>query len=135
MRKTRPIKILIAKAGLDGHERGAMVVAQSLRDAGMEVVYTGIRNTPEQIVRTAIQEDVDAIGLSSLSGAHRTAFKDVIDLLKKEKAKKLLIFAGGIIPPQDIPELKKIGIKEIFGPGSSLETINQFVKKNVKIHS
>ena len=133
MLKTRPIKVLIAKAGLDGHERGAMVVAQSLRDAGMEVIYTGIRNTPEQIVHTAIQEDVDAIGLSSLSGAHRTAFKDIIDLLKKEKAKKFLIFAGGVIPPQDIQELKKLGIKEIFGPGSSLESINQFVKENVKI--
>ncbi len=108
-----------------------MVVAQALRDAGMEVIYTGIRNTAEQVVRTAIQEDVDAIGLSSLSGAHRTAFKNVIDLLKKEKARDILIFAGGIVPPEDIKEMKKLGVKEIFGPGSSLNEIVEFVKKNV----
>lgn len=131
MPKTQPIKVLIAKAGLDGHERGAMVVAQALRDAGMEVIYTGIRNTAEQVVRTAIQEDVDAIGLSSLSGAHKTAFKNVIDLLKKEKARDILIFAGGIVPPEDIKEMKKLGVKEIFGPGSSLNEIVEFVKKNV----
>lgn len=131
MPKTQPIKVLIAKSGLDGHERGAMVVAQALRDAGMEVIYTGIRNTAEQVVRTAIQEDVDAIGLSSLSGAHRTAFKNVIDLLKKEKARNILIFAGGIVPPEDIKDMKKLGVKEIFGPGSSLNEIVEFVKKNV----
>ena len=130
MPRTRPIKVLIAKAGLDGHERGAMVVAQALRDAGMEVIYTGIRNTHDQIVRTAVQEDVDAIGLSSLSGAHRTAFKDILDLLKKQKPKKFLVFAGGIIPPEDIKDLKKLGIKEIFGPGSSLSSIVEFVIKH-----
>ena len=131
MSETRPIKVLIAKAGLDGHERGAMVVAQALRDAGMEVIYTGIRNTPEQIVRTAIQEDVDAIGLSSLSGSHLTSFKDIMNLLKKEKSSDIMVFAGGIVPPQDIKVLKKIGIKEIFGPGSSFKEIVEFIHKHV----
>ncbi len=112
----RPIKVLIAKAGLDGHERGALVVAMGLRDAGMEVVYTGIRNTPEQIVQAAIQEDVNAIGLSSLSGGHMAQFTRVMELLKKEKIKGVLVFAGGIIPDADVKQLKKLGIKEIFGP-------------------
>ncbi|HUJ11151.1 MAG TPA: cobalamin B12-binding domain-containing protein [Verrucomicrobiae bacterium] len=126
----RPLKVLIAKAGLDGHERGALVVAMGLRDAGMEVVYTGIRNTPEQIVQTAIQEDVDAIGLSSLSGGHMAQFKRVMELLKKEQVKGVPVFAGGIIPDDDIKKLKKLGIKAVFGPGSSIASIVEFLKGN-----
>ncbi len=127
----RPTKVLIAKAGLDGHERGALVVAMGLRDAGMEVVYTGIRNTPEQIVAAAVQEDVDVIGLSSLSGGHMAQFSRVMKLLKREKIKGVLVFAGGIIPDEDVRKLKKLGIKEVFGPGSSLASIAEFVKKSV----
>jgi len=129
----RPIKVLIAKAGLDGHERGALVVAMGLRDAGMEVVYTGIRNTPEQIVAAAVQEDVDVIGLSSLSGGHMAQFSRVMELLKKEKVKGVLVFAGGIIPDEDVTKLKKLGIKEVFGPGSTIASIAEFLKKNVKL--
>jgi methylmalonyl-CoA mutase C-terminal domain/subunit len=132
MKRLRPIKVLIAKAGLDGHERGALVVAMGLRDAGMEVVYTGIRNTPEQIVQAAIQEDVDAIGLSSLSGGHLAQFSRVMELLKKEKVKRVLVFAGGIIPDEDVKKLKKLGIQEVFGPGSSIRSIVDFIKRNVK---
>ena len=133
MKQERPIKVLIAKAGLDGHERGALVVAMGLRDAGMEVVYTGIRNTPEQIVQSAIQEDVDAIGLSSLSGGHLAQFSRVMQLLKKEKVKGVLVFAGGIIPDEDVQKLKKLGIKEVFGPGSSIASIVDFLKRNVTV--
>jgi methylmalonyl-CoA mutase, C-terminal domain len=129
----RPIKVLMAKAGLDGHERGALVVAMGLRDAGMEVVYTGIRNTPEQIVQAAIQEDVNAIGLSSLSGGHMAQFTRVMELLKKEKIKGVLVFAGGIIPDGDVKKLKKLGIKEVFGPGSSITSIAEFLRKNVPL--
>jgi len=128
----RPIKVLIAKAGLDGHERGALVVAMGLRDAGMEVVYTGIRNTPEQIVAAAVQEDVDVIGLSSLSGGHMAQFSRVMELLKKEKVKGVLVFAGGIIPDEDVKKLQKLGIKEVFGPGSTIASIAEFLKKNVR---
>jgi methylmalonyl-CoA mutase C-terminal domain/subunit len=126
----RPLKVLIAKAGLDGHERGALVVAMGLRDAGMEVVYTGIRNTPEQIVAAAIQEDVDVIGLSSLSGGHMAQFKRVMELLKKEKIQGLLVFAGGIIPDDDVKKLKKLGVKEVFGPGSTIASIAEFIQKS-----
>ena len=126
-----PIKVLVGKVGLDGHERGALVVAMGLRDAGMEVVYTGIRNTPEQIVAAAIQEDVDAIGLSSLSGGHMAQFKRVLQLLKKEKVKGKLVFAGGIIPEDDAQKLKKLGIQAVFGPGSSIASIAEYLKKNV----
>jgi len=126
----RPLKVLIAKAGLDGHERGALVVAMGLRDAGMEVVYTGIRNTPEQIVAAALQEDVDVIGLSSLSGGHMAQFKRVMELLKKEKVSGLLVFAGGIIPDDDVKKLKKLGIKEVFGPGSSIASIAELITKS-----
>ena len=126
----RPLKVLIAKAGLDGHERGALVVAMGLRDAGMEVVYTGIRNTPEQIVAAAIQEDVDVIGLSSLSGGHMAQFRRVMELLKKEKVKGVLVFAGGIISDDDVNKLKKLGIKEVFGPGSTIASIAEFIKKS-----
>jgi methylmalonyl-CoA mutase C-terminal domain/subunit len=129
----RPIKVLIAKAGLDGHERGALVVAMGLRDAGMEVVYTGIRNTPEQIVQAAIQEDVNAIGLSSLSGGHMAQFARVMALLRKEKIKGVLVFAGGIIPDEDVKKLKKLGIQEVFGPGSSIASIAEFLKKHARV--
>ena len=128
----RPTKVLIAKAGLDGHERGALVVAMGLRDAGMEVVYTGIRNTPEQIVAAAVQEDVDVIGLSSLSGGHMAQFSRVMKLLKKEKVKGVLVFAGGIIPDEDVKKLKGLGVAEIFLPGSNTDTIIQFIRENLR---
>jgi methylmalonyl-CoA mutase C-terminal domain/subunit len=124
----RKLRILIAKPGLDGHDRGAKVVARALRDAGIEVIYTGLRQTPESIVETAIQEDVDAIGLSILSGAHNNLFKKVIDLLKKEGIEDIPIFGGGIIPEDDIPYLTNIGVKRIFGPGTSTEDIINYIK-------
>lgn len=114
----RKIRVLIAKPGLDGHDRGAKVVARALRDAGMEVIYTGLRQTPEQIVAAAIQEDVDAIGLSILSGAHNVLFPEIMRLLKDEGAEEIVVFAGGIIPEQDVPKLRAMGIREIFPPGS-----------------
>ena len=132
MKPKRPHKILIAKAGLDGHERGALVVAMGLRDAGLEVVYTGIRSTPEQIVAWAIQENVDAIGLSSLSGGHMAQFRRVMEVLKQEKVKGVLVFAGGIIPDEDVKKLQKLGIKAVFGPGSSIASILTFLRKNLK---
>jgi methylmalonyl-CoA mutase C-terminal domain/subunit len=128
----RKIRILVAKPGLDGHDRGARVVARAFRDAGFEVVYTGLHQTPEQIVAAALQEDVDLIGLSSLSGAHMYLFKRVLDLLKANKADHIMVIAGGIIPEEDIPKLKKLGIKEIFLPGISLDKIVGWVKDNVK---
>ena len=131
MQSTRKIRVLIAKPGLDSHDRGAKVVARALRDAGMEVIYTGLRQTPEQIVETALQEDVDVIGLSILSGAHKALFPRIIELLKQKGLTDIVIFAGGIIPEEDIPEMKKLGIKEIFGPGTPTETIIQYVLKNV----
>ena len=114
----RKIRVLIAKPGLDGHDRGAKVIARALRDAGMEVIYTGLRQTPEQIVSAAVQEDVDAIGLSILSGAHNVLFPEIMRLLKEQGASDIAVFAGGIIPEQDIPSLKAIGIREIFLPGT-----------------
>ncbi len=114
----KKIRVLIAKPGLDGHDRGAKVIARALRDAGMEVIYTGLRQTPEQIVSAAVQEDVDAIGLSILSGAHNVLFPEIMRLLKEEGAQDIVVFAGGIIPEQDIPNLKKLGIREIFLPGT-----------------
>jgi len=128
----KKIRVLIAKPGLDGHDRGAKVVARALRDAGMEVIYTGLHQTPEQIVETAVQEDVDAIGLSCLSGAHMVLFTKVVDLLKEHGMEDIMITCGGIIPDEDIPKLKKIGIKEIFGPGTPLETVVEFHKKHVR---
>ena len=125
----KKLRILIAKPGLDGHDRGAKVVARALRDAGMEVIYTGLRQTPESIVETALQEDVDAIGLSILSGAHKHLFKKVIDLLKEEGAEDIPIFGGGIIPEDDMPYLKDIGVKGIFGPGTSTENIVNYIKE------
>ena len=114
----RKIRVLIAKPGLDGHDRGAKIIARALRDAGMEVIYTGLRQTPEQIVAAAIQEDVDAIGLSILSGAHNVLFPEIMRMLKEEDAEAIVVFAGGIIPEQDIPRLKAMGIREIFLPGT-----------------
>jgi len=128
--KGRKIRVVIAKPGLDSHDRGAKVVARALRDAGMEVIYTGLRQTPEQIVETALQEDVDVIGLSILSGAHMTLFPRIMELLKKKGLKDVVVFAGGIIPEEDVPGLKKIGIKEVFGPGTPTSTLVNFVKEN-----
>ncbi len=131
MQKTRKIRVLIAKPGLDSHDRGAKVVARALRDAGMEVIYTGLRQTPELIVETALQEDVDVIGLSILSGAHKTLFPRIMDLLKKQGLTDVLVFAGGIIPEEDVSDMKKAGIKEIFGPGTRTETIIHYVLDNL----
>jgi methylmalonyl-CoA mutase C-terminal domain/subunit len=126
------IRILIAKPGLDGHDRGAKVIARAFRDAGFEVIYTGVRQTPEQIVETAIQEDVDAIGLSILSGAHVHLFPRIMELLRERGVEDVLVVGGGIIPEEDIPALKRAGVAEIFGPGTPLATAVQFVKDNVK---
>jgi len=128
----RKIRILVAKPGLDGHDRGVRVIARAYRDAGFEVVYTGLHQTPEQIVAAALQEDVDLIGLSCLSGAHMYLFKRVIELLREDKAADIIVIGGGIIPEEDIPKLKKLGIKEIFLPGTSLDKIVGWVKDNVK---
>jgi len=128
----RRIRILVAKPGLDGHDRGAKVIARALRDAGFEVIYTGLRQTPEQIISAALQEDVDAIGLSILSGAHMHLFPHIMELRRQQKLEDVLVFAGGIIPDQDIPRLKEIGIAKIFPPGSSLEEIVSFVRSHVR---
>jgi len=128
----RRIRILVAKPGLDGHDRGARVIARAFRDAGFEVVYTGLHQTPEQIVASALQEDVDLIGLSVLSGAHMYLFKKVLELLKAKGADDVMVIGGGIIPEEDIPKLKKLGIKEIFLPGTFLDKIVGWVKDNVK---
>lgn len=127
----KKIKVLVAKPGLDGHDRGAKVVSRALRDAGMEVIYTGIRQTPEQIVATAVQEDVDSIGLSCLSGAHNKLFPKVVALLQEKGAGDVLVFGGGIIPDEDIPGLKEAGIAEIFLPGTSTEDTIAFIENNV----
>jgi methylmalonyl-CoA mutase C-terminal domain/subunit len=123
-----PIRVVIAKPGLDGHDRGAKVVARALRDAGIEVIYTGLHQTPEQIVATAIQEDADAIGLSVLSGAHMTLFARVIELLKAQDAGDILVFGGGIIPDGDVPELEALGVAAVFTPGASTQTIVEWVR-------
>jgi methylmalonyl-CoA mutase C-terminal domain/subunit len=125
------IRVLIAKPGLDGHDRGAKVVARALRDAGMEVIYTGLHQTADMIIEAAIQEDVDVIGLSLLSGAHMTLFVDVAVLLKKKGIDDVILVCGGIIPEEDIPKLKKEGITGVFGPGTPCEIIVDFIKKNV----
>ncbi len=129
--KGRKIRVLIAKPGLDSHDRGAKVVARALRDAGMEVIYTGLRQTPEQIAETALQEDVDVIGLSILSGAHNTLFPRIMELLKKKGLTDMMVFAGGIIPQEDVPTMKRLGIKEIFGPGTPTKEIVEFVFENI----
>lgn len=132
MAEARPIRVLVAKPGLDGHDRGAKIIARALRDAGMEVIYTGIRQTPEMIVEAAIQEDVDAILLSILSGAHMAIFPKIMDLLRQNQVDDVLVAAGGILPDEDIPAIKAMGIKGCFGPGAPLETIIQFVRTNVQ---
>jgi methylmalonyl-CoA mutase C-terminal domain/subunit len=128
----KKIRVLVAKPGLDGHDRGAKIVARALRDAGMEVIYSGLHQTAEMIVETAVQEDVDVIGLSLLSGAHMTLFRDVTKLLKEKGMGEVLVVGGGIIPEEDVPALKKAGVAGCFGPGTTCEEIVEFIKKNVK---
>ena len=128
----RKIRVLVAKPGLDGHDRGAKIVARALRDAGMEVIYTGLHQTTEMIVETAAQEDVDVIALSLLSGAHMTLFVDVTKLLKDRNMEEVLVVGGGVIPEEDIPTLKKAGIAGVFGPGTPTDDIADFIRKNVK---
>ncbi len=128
------IRVLVAKAGLDGHDRGAKVVAAALRDAGMEVIYTGLRQTPEMIVEAAIQEDVDAIGISILSGAHMTIFPRILNLMKEKKVDDILLFGGGIIPEDDLNKLKEMGVGELFTPGTSTTEIVKFLKDWVANH-
>jgi methylmalonyl-CoA mutase C-terminal domain/subunit len=130
----RKVRILVAKPGLDGHDRGAKVVARALRDAGFEVVYTGLHQTPEMIANAAMQEDVDAVGLSIMSGAHNTLFPAVIDALRANGAGDILVFGGGIIPEGDIERLKTAGVSGVFTPGTTLETIIQWVRDNVRPH-
>ena len=129
---SQKIRVLVAKPGLDGHDRGAKVIARALRDAGMEVIYTGIRQTPEQIANAAIQEAVDIVGLSSLSGAHMALFPKVVQILKEKGAEDIIVFGGGIVPADDISRLKKAGIREIFQPGASTEDIIKYIKETVK---
>ena len=132
MANERKLRILVAKPGLDGHDRGARVIARAFRDAGYEVIYTGCHQTPEQIVSTAIQEDVDLIGLSILSGAHTYSFPRVLELLKENQAEDITVIGGGIFPLEDIPKLKEIGIKEIFEPAAKLQDITAWVRDHVK---
>jgi methylmalonyl-CoA mutase C-terminal domain/subunit len=126
------VRILIAKPGLDGHDRGAKVVSRALRDAGFEVIYTGCHQTPEQIVRAAIEEDIQGLGMSILSGAHRFLFSKVVELLREQKADDIVVFGGGIIPEEDIPFLKEKGIRAVFTPGTSTEDIVTWVRQNIK---
>ena len=123
-----PLRVLIGKVGLDGHDRGVKLIARALRDAGMEVIYTGLHQTPEQVVSTAIQEDVDAIGLSILSGAHNTLFRRVVELLKEQSVEGIVLFGGGIIPDEDLPALKAAGVKALFRPGAPMNEIVDFVR-------
>lgn len=131
----KKIRVIVAKAGLDGHDRGAKVIAAALRDAGMEVIYTGLRQTPEMIVEAAIQEDVDAIGISLLSGAHMTIFPKVLELMKEKGVDDVLLFGGGIIPEEDIKKLKEMGVGELYTPGANTQEIVKFLKKWVAEHS
>lgn len=132
MNKKRRLRVLVAKPGLDGHDRGARIIARAYRDAGFEVVYTGLHQTPEEIVQAAIQEDVDMIGLSSLAGAHMYLFPRVVELLKDRGADDIVVCGGGIFPEEDIPKLKKAGIKEIFKPGTPLSEVVTWVEENVE---
>ena len=134
MAEERKIRVLVAKPGLDGHDRGAKVIARALRDAGMEVIYTGLRQTPEMVVNAALQEDVDVIGLSILSGAHNAIVPRVMELLHQNKMEDVLVLVGGIIPDQDIEGLKKAGVGGIFQPGTSMDQIVEFIRKNVRPH-
>lgn len=126
------IRVLLAKPGLDGHDRGVKVIARALRDAGMEVIYTGLRQTPEQVVSAALQEDVDAIGLSILSGAHMTLFPRVVELAREAGIDDVIIFGGGIIPDEDIPRLKEAGVTEVFTPGTRMDEIVDFIRRNAR---
>ena len=128
----RKVRVVVAKPGLDGHDRGAKIVARALRDAGFEVIYTGLHQTPEQIVATAVQEDADAIGLSVLSGAHNYLFARVLELLREQGADDIAVFGGGIIPADDIRTLKTLGVKELFTPGTSTQDIIRFVRENIR---
>jgi methylmalonyl-CoA mutase, C-terminal domain len=128
---TKKIRVVVAKPGLDGHDRGAKIIARALRDAGMEVIYTGLHQTPEQIAETVLQEDADAVGLSILSGAHMTLVPRVVDLLKEQGADDVVVTVGGTIPAEDIPELKKLGVAEIFTPGSTTQDIIDFIRSSV----
>ena len=128
----RPIRVLVAKVGLDGHDRGAKVIATSLRDAGMEVIYTGLRQTPEMVVNSALQEDVDAIGISILSGAHMTVFKKIIQLMKEKEMDDVLLTGGGIIPDEDMKELNEMGVGKLFPPGTTTTLIADYIKNWVK---
>ena len=132
MGKKRHLRVMVAKPGLDGHDRGARIIARAFRDAGFEVVYSGLHQTPEEIVEAAIQEDVDMIGLSSLAGAHNYLFPRTIELLREKGADDIVVCGGGIIPDEDVPKLKRAGIIEIFTPGTTLDNIVQWVKENVK---
>ncbi len=132
MAEERKIRVIVAKPGLDGHDRGAKVIARALRDAGMEVIYTGLRQTPEMIVNAALQEDVDVIGLSILSGAHNAIVPRLMELLRQNKMEDVLVLVGGIIPDVDIPGLKKAGVAGIFQPGTPMDDIIAFIRKNVK---
>lgn len=129
----RKLRIVVAKIGLDGHDRGAKVVARALRDAGMEVIYTGLHQTPEAVVETALQEDVDAIGVSMMSGAHMTLMPRLVDLLKQRDAEDIIVFGGGIIPDDDIKALSEQGVQQIFTPGTSIETLVSWVQENIKV--
>jgi methylmalonyl-CoA mutase C-terminal domain/subunit len=132
MKMEKPIRVLIAKPGLDGHDRGAKLIARALRDAGMEVIYTGLRQTPEQIVAAAVQEDVDVVGMSILSGAHNHLFPKVVELLKEQGVNDVLIIGGGVIPDEDIPGLKEAGLAEIFTPGTTTTQMIEYIKNNLK---
>jgi methylmalonyl-CoA mutase C-terminal domain/subunit len=129
---TRKIRVLVAKPGLDGHDRGAKVIARALRDAGMEVIYTGLRQTPEMIAAAALQEDVDAVGVSILSGAHNTLCPRIVQLLREKGMDNVMVLVGGIVPQEDVPKLKQLGVAEIFLPGTSTEDIVKFLRENVK---
>jgi methylmalonyl-CoA mutase, C-terminal domain len=128
----RKLRIIVAKPGLDGHDRGAKIIARALRDAGFEVIYTGLHQTPEMIVATALQEDVDAIGLSIMSGAHMTLFPAVVELLREKGAGEVVVFGGGIIPQDDVPKLKEKGVSEVFLPGSSTQTIIDWIREHIR---
>jgi methylmalonyl-CoA mutase C-terminal domain/subunit len=130
---TSPIRVIIAKPGLDGHDRGAKVVARALRDAGMEVIYTGLRQTPAQIVAAVVQEDAQVLGLSILSGAHNQIFPEVMRLLKEQGVHDVLVFAGGIIPDEDIPGLKALGIREVFQPGTNTDEVVALIRKDLAV--
>lgn len=127
--RNRPVRILTAKVGLDGHDRGVKIISRALRDAGVEVIYTGLHQTPAQVVDAAIQEDVDGIGISLLSGAHMTLFPEVIRLLKEHSAGDIVVFGGGIVPPEDVAALRAIGVDEVFTPGTSMQAIVEYVNR------